>query len=335
MSYEINNAVINNVLCFIYTGRNTLSSEEIVSSAVAFYTSEKIKEAKETIFRLYKEKLISRKSCEKYPNPSVPNMMDILKLLAAREGDHQNIPTFLCDSFDAMPPRGFSSIAGLICDLRDELASLRIEIQEHRKERISDIKALEDISDVKEDVNDTKKAVVGIKDNLGKIMAVVSPNSVLDTSGDPPIRLDQSLPTFSQIVKRGVPLRNKAPTLTMSTGPTRISNRRGVFGTKKPSPAAKVVGVVRKFDLFVGKCSPNTTCLNIVEYCQEGGIKIEGCEKLNSRSTSTNSFKITTTAHERDKLLDPDFWPEDVIIRKFYNPKKTENQRQSSSVSEN
>lgn len=46
------------------------------------------------------------------------------------------------------------------------------------------------------------------------------------------------------------------------------------------------------------------------------------CTSVNTASGSHCSFKVTVNANERDKLLDADFWPVGIMVKKFINLKK-------------
>ena len=136
---------------------------------------------------------------------------------------------------------------------------MRTELHEHRRERMSDIKSLEDLNNVKEDIRDTKRMVMDVKNNVCSIGgAVVSsrggaassaPIAAVSSSGTQPL-------TMAQVVVKGLP-RASASIPTRPAGPPR---RHGVFGTKKTSPSNKIVGVERNLDVFVGRCRPHTTC---------------------------------------------------------------------------
>ena len=52
------------------------------------------------------------------------------------------------------------------------------------------------------------------------------------------------------------------------------------------------------------------------------GIKVQKCEALETRSTVSKSFKVSLNINDRQKLLNPDIWPENIICRKFYNPRQ-------------
>ena len=70
----------------------------------------------------------------------------------------------------------------------------------------------------------------------------------------------------------------------------------------------------------------------IEEYCSDNGIQISKCEAIKSLSTTSKSFKVTVRASQRDKLLDANFWPENILVRKFFNRSGNPPRRRTSSL---
>ena len=117
MSYELINAVYNDVLCFLTTQRNSYKNNEIQTIAVAFYSHDAIKEAKEKIYSICqpKEKMKFRKVSKGYPNPASHDVQDILDLIVKMEGKNFLLPDFYAKS---LPPQiGFLEIARMMCIL--------------------------------------------------------------------------------------------------------------------------------------------------------------------------------------------------------------------------
>ena len=54
----------------------------------------------------------------------------------------------------------------------------------------------------------------------------------------------------------------------------------------------------------------------------ETSIKISACEMLETKSNVSKSFKVSLNMKDRERLLNPDVWPEEIICRKFYKPRK-------------
>ena len=77
-------------------------------------------------------------------------------------------------------------------------------------------------------------------------------------------------------------------------------------------------------DIYVGNLDVNVTVEAIVDYVQNDiGVSIEKCEVLKSKNPNNSSFKLSLTLDNRNKLLDPEAWPEGIICRKFYSSRNS------------
>ena len=74
----------------------------------------------------------------------------------------------------------------------------------------------------------------------------------------------------------------------------------------------------RIVDIFVGGCGQTCTSEKITDFCVKYGIPIRKCEELKSASEWVKSFKVSATFENREKLLDGNFWPQGVFVRKFF-----------------
>ena len=99
--------------------------------------------------------------------------------------------------------------------------------------------------------------------------------------------------------------------------------RNDIIGRKKETNGETLRSAKKNVDIYVGNCDLNVTIESLSEYIlNEMNIKIDNCEMLISRNTRSRSFKVTLNLKDRDKLLSPEVWPEDIICRKFFNPRK-------------
>ena len=106
---------INDVLCYVSTARQTLSSDTIVQNAVAFYSSEQILKAKKEVFGLAKEKPMARKACPSHPNPSTQDIKDVLDLYVMKENGNFIFPKFVAHGHNTMPPAAiFDAIVNIL-----------------------------------------------------------------------------------------------------------------------------------------------------------------------------------------------------------------------------
>ena len=112
-------------------------------------------------------------------------------------------------------------------------------------------------------------------------------------------------------------------------GFTIVDNRRrkkkvNIVGSRKPVNGS-IKSATKSADLYVGNCDPEVTVESLTQYLlDEMQIKIDKGEQLVSRNPNCASFKISLNLSDRMKLLSPDVWPEGVICRKYYNPKRNQ-----------
>ena len=356
MAFQLENTVLNDVLCYISSARDALSHEKIILNALAFYDTEAVKQAKEVIFGILKEKPIKRKTCSSHPNPTVADLEDILQMFDKAESN-VNLPRFVAAGFLSMPPSSaFESLASVMCSLRDEVSALRLEVTEIRKANERDFKALDNVGCIIQDVaeiklllhsspgNNEKNQSAGLECVLDGVISqdtdvsfnqlshenfeVQSTLNVPSTlKNNPPIRKSYSealqLERKSSLVTQRVFERGGGA----STNPRRVRpvtrRKLNISGTKKNSNGLS--SGLRILDLFVGGCGLNTTEGDLTKYCSENNITVKKCEMLDSRSEWTKSFKISVDASIRDKLLEAEFWPTGIFVRKFFRPKEVRN----------
>ena len=74
-----------------------------------------------------------------------------------------------------------------------------------------------------------------------------------------------------------------------------------------------------KAEVFVSRLAPETTVDSVTTFVSDT-IKLSvECHKLETRYDSYFSFKLVTDSKNLLSLLDPSVWPENVLVRKFYN----------------
>ena len=147
---------VNNILCFISTARHTKTDKQILKYCLSFYEINEIREAETLLFNYGKERSVRRRS----DNSGKSEIMDILDQFRTLEETHVAIPTFVADSFDAMPPTAENkSTNPLLSSLVDEIKILKDEIMS-----IKDISTTSEI--LLENYIHLKSDILDIKDNL-------------------------------------------------------------------------------------------------------------------------------------------------------------------------
>ena len=75
----------------------------------------------------------------------------------------------------------------------------------------------------------------------------------------------------------------------------------------------------RSCDIFLGGCNLTTTVESLRQYCsQEIKVDIIDCFEIKIVANKYKCFKISITIPNRDRILDPELWTENVWVRKFY-----------------
>ena len=87
--------------------------------------------------------------------------------------------------------------------------------------------------------------------------------------------------------------------------------------------------MTKSVDVFLGNLDLGVTPEALLDYISdELNVNVMKCELLVSKyieNPSSKSFKVTLNISDRDKLLSPEAWPEDVICRKFYSARNARN----------
>ena len=332
--FELENAVLNDVLCFLSTSKNVLKRDAIIAQAVGYYKDSDIREAKKIIFTIVKETPIARKSCQSHPNPSVADVEDILNLFDKLDRNKFLLPNFVAGSFSALPPfTGFDYLAGVICSLRDELYAVREELQQLRNCNEKDVKSMEDILTVKEDLRDIKQMLVSkvvIKASKDEEQTLHGMENQRDERTTEAVRVDSfpssSTCNFAQVTAAGkektsnmqsqgegsqsaqsaqrssIAARNPSVLRTQeSVRPPHSRQRNYTLGSR--TNCSKSFGAPRVCNLFVGGCSLETTESDISGHCSELGVVLSECENLATKAGWYKAFRIVADDSKRDDLL--------------------------------
>ena len=375
--YELENCVIDDVLCFILTSEASIPKDDIITTAVGFYSEDKIKKAKDLFFGICNERNIKRKPCASHPNPSVADVEDILATHEVMIGKKFLFPKFLAEKYSSLPPSsGFLPMATMLCSLRDELVAVKEEIKVLRENNCRDLKTFDDVQSVKQDISDIKIFIQNASAEKGPSLPYASALLQNTSAAERPPRLFASAPDRSarnlsrtsnanpstssaslssqqapgQLQPSSVgggdqlqppghrpeslppPLpgrslqsgQRSSATGTKPRGNPQRKRNSTVFGSA-PAQQSGFQSADRVLDVFVGGCGLDSDSDQIKSYCVSLGICVKNCVNLDSRSEWSKSFKISVNLPDRDKLLDPTFWPSGIFVRKFYKPRSARN----------
>lgn len=346
-----NNIVLNNVLCYISTARNTLPNDEIVTAVISYYNQDEITKARNYIFQLYKKQEKRRQGENRLKNM----VQDILDLFVTIDNEDLEIPKFVADSFDALPPvTGFSAVARHISALMDAVSALQIEVSQLKQAKESEIKSKNDTLDSKQDIADIKCMLLNMNAPKGKNTLQPSfdknlaPQQTYAYSSNASASTSRSLPQVGNAQRSKNSNFNQAINLSSSTNSpqlaanearvsqsnqrrdvtgsrtNQLNQRKDVTGSRPIEPndlLASAPERIKQYDLFITNCNKNKTKTEVImEYCKDKlNIEALACVDLSNKNNNYKSFKLSVAATDRDKLLDPEVWPQGIVVKKFYN----------------
>ena len=289
MAFELENTVLDDILCYISTTRNSIISENITLYCVAFYKAEAIKQSKRRLFDICKEKYVQRNACQKHPNPSTADVTDILELLAKTESNKFLIPNFVAGNYASLPPSsGFEALATIMCSLRDEVTALRMEVSDVKNMRQLDSKSMEGVDSVTQDLAEIKTILLSQRNNILPVASVAeihsenfstsnttaSQQTMADAvrNGRPPVNqpsqqnrntirresfLNGNSANGQQMRQSSGSTQNALSNHGLASGrnaPNNRVNRRNVVSGSKEGNNNRLNGVQRIIELFVGGC---------------------------------------------------------------------------------
>ena len=174
--------IVNGLLCFISSTRHRKSRDFIIQSCLPFYDQLKVREAKDILFSYTKERPINRRG-EDYLQKSY---IDIIELFEKLSEDEVELPKFVADSFDTMPPcSGYEMISATMLSLIDQVNLLKDEIKNLKDISAADNIIMNDMAIVKEDLLEIRGSIRDVKMKMyGNEIRRLSLNNGVDITDD-------------------------------------------------------------------------------------------------------------------------------------------------------
>ena len=274
------------------------------------------------------------------------------------------IPKFVADNYNSLPPdSGFDVIAQHMSRLNDEIEVLTNEIKQLRDYKENYMKEGNANIDIRNEISDIKKMILECEKNSSKLRtncdeylqhrkkddfnslhpSFLRPESLFPNPTENMHQNSKYLQhrsSYSNALQMG----EKKSTHTTrpdlygrpSQGHANFARGRPMsfVGTKRVTENSGLRGPSpnRIFDIYIGKCWKNTVEKNIIDYCKEEcNIDVKSVSALETRSQYYKSFKISVPLLDRDFLLNPNIWPQGIIVRKFFKPKFSHENSQNAS----
>ena len=108
-----------------------------------------------------------------------------------------------------------------------------------------------------------------------------------------------------------------------TSGKNTMNNVRYVTGVKKSSSTGSSFYAARRtVDVFIGRVDSSVDGNDIVKYIKDNfKVDVNSINKLSIQTDAYNAFKVNVNFMDRDKLFMSDMWPENILVKKYYNRK--------------
>ena len=95
-------------------------------------------------------------------------------------------------------------------------------------------------------------------------------------------------------------------------------SNNAIIGKKDGSSSNLSVCKGKFASVFVTRFAPDTSAEDVKSYV-ESNLKVKvKCEKLNTKYDTDTSFKVEGNMQNPGDLMNPEAWPEGILIRRFY-----------------
>ena len=149
--------IIDNLSCFLISGRDDFSIDKLTDIAYTFYSHEEVKISKEKIFNIINKDIV----CRRDPEKKKKDLNDLIDGLNELKDKNKRIK-MVSDSYKKMPPVGLEFIAPILLDLSEEISKIN--------------SILPSILDIKSTVLNTADTVRDYKIDLMNLKQVLNSN---------------------------------------------------------------------------------------------------------------------------------------------------------------
>ena len=171
--------IINNVLSFIQSSRDSLTRVEILNKAGGFYKADDVTKAKEIIYAVVQKEPPKRR----VPNKLTADIQDIQNVFDEANSSQVEIPTYAAFGMNCLPPSsGYEHIKDALDSMSEEISKLKTELTEVKSQKSDHVSQHinKAISELKKQVNnDLKTSLDGLKKEIARL---ITPRTLSDSN---------------------------------------------------------------------------------------------------------------------------------------------------------
>ena len=348
--------VINELLYYVQNRINNSPDDIIATTCVNFYAFDEIDAARNELQRAFENSsssLDGRRVLTRRRDPK-KSMEDIIATFKSCDVTNEQLPSYVSRNLHRIPhdDEGNQSIKCVMASI----SKLERQISEMSKTVITK--------------SDFDGAINPIRQKIG-IGASSADKSVLPTffenlinSPTPRKAADNTVnskPSFSAtVLTLPSPVNNKphrasarssgsSPRITLSaaTAAKKAASSRDsttpatrprkttdvVIGKSVNSGALSFRGADLTIHRFIGRVLPDVDAESMKRDLENLGISVLALEENQTKNSRFKSFHLTAKRSDAGKIDDPETWPENIVVRRFFLPKRKPDDAVNPSVS--
>lgn len=343
--------MVNEVLCVLFNNFGKMPKADIVRIFAEFYTEEEISAAKMTLYDIAEtlqpkaDELKAVKKTRVGDGRVRREVEDLLLIYSVLDARKHKLPLFYAANSSRVPSlQDFE-----ICKLTACITAIKdsLEVVGGNVSAVLDASAgIPDIKDSLEVVSGNMAAVrdasVTTQTNSSSFSAT-TPNPLLSADSAPSHRptsnQDQSLTNGNMLTNYSDAIRLGSACQATNSGTDRSSwhvqhnkrERRRITGANKSvkidsgnrdipkAPAPKF------WHIFVSRMSKDVLVNDVTELLSNSGINVNKVTKLEAKMNwqkKFSAFRVSIDVKQKNDVMNPDIWPEDVDVRDWIFTKK-------------
>jgi hypothetical protein len=115
-------------------------------------------------------------------------------------------------------------------------------------------------------------------------------------------------------------LKNKEGPFTLVQKKKFKKTKNDIKGTKDiNNTGASFLAAKKIIDIYIGGCDLNTSSEGLKNFCEQQDVTVSAVYELNVKGRWYKSYKLSIDIKFENIIMDPEFWYEGIIIRKFIN----------------
>ena len=327
--------IINELLCYMLCKIDSVPIDVLVKLVGENFSDDEVEAAKGLLCDHVDESI--RVGKRRGQEKKKMNLEGIAKMLI--ECDRDQLPKFVALDLTKLPPITVDCIDVSALMRKQQLMDIEMSTM---KEMIQDIlKVTADTSKrVEEAITSKSHSDIGPQDSSASPVSTSSPQTTKMTYADV-VQDGSSSPCKSEWItanraKRGKPPAPRsstaasgapalcAPVATGVKAPSQTAKSSAVVGAKK-SGTIRAVATVKRFSMFMSRLPPGTGEDAVRSYVlEQSGAETVTVEKLSTRFDSYESYRLDAINPPAEvNLLDPQLWAEGLIVRRFFQKRRT------------